>query len=123
MQKHHVIRLRNAIFYAYHGVASDEQRIGGKFEVDVDLHVDFGNAADHDNLKQTVDYEQVYDCIRQIVLSKNFRLLESLASRIAKGILDAFAQVEKIVVRVRKPSAPVKGVVDYVEVEIAETRQ
>ncbi len=123
MQKHHVIRLRNAVFYAFHGVASDEQRIGGKFEVDVDLHVDFGNAADHDNLKQTVDYEQVYDCIRQIVVSKNFRLLESLASRIAKGILDAFAQVEKIVVRVRKPSAPVKGVVDYVEVEIAETRQ
>jgi len=122
VQKHHVIRLRNAIFYAYHGIASDEQRMGGKFEVDVDLHVDLTNAAEHDNLQQTVDYEKVYDCIREIVLSKNFFLIESLAAKIAKGILSAFGQVEQVVVRVRKPSAPVKGVVDYVEVEIAEKR-
>jgi len=35
-----VIRLRNAVFYAYHGVLLDEQNLGGKFEVDVDLHCD-----------------------------------------------------------------------------------
>ena len=32
-----VIRIKNATFYAYHGVMADEQNLGGKFEVDVEM--------------------------------------------------------------------------------------
>ena len=35
-----IIRIHNAVFYAYHGVLTDEQNLGGKFDVDVDLHCD-----------------------------------------------------------------------------------
>lgn len=117
-----IIRLQNAVFYAYHGVLSDEQNLGGKFQVDVELHCDLSRGAKNDNLKDTVDYERVYDCIRGIVVGHKFLLLERLGSEIANGILRQFPKVVRVVVRVRKPGAAVKGVIDYVEVEIGGAR-
>jgi dihydroneopterin aldolase len=117
-----IIRLHNAVFYAYHGVLSDEQNLGGKFEVDVDLHCDLSRGAKSDSLDQTIDYERVYDCIMQLVLGKKYYLIEALAGTIADGLLKNFKRAQKVVVRVRKPCAPVKGVIDHVEVEITRER-
>ena len=111
------------MFYAYHGVLSDEQNLGGKFEVDVDLHCDLSHGAKSDQLKDTVNYERVYDCIRSIVVGRKFFLLERLGSEIGKGILKQFSQVDRVVVRVRKPGAAVKGVIDHVEVEMGFDRK
>lgn len=118
-----IIRLHNAVFYAYHGVLTDEQNLGGKFEVDADLYCDLSPGARTDSLRQTVDYEKVYDCIRSLILEKKYFLLEAVAGVIAKGILNRFRQVQKVTVRVRKPHAAVKGVVDHVEVELTRARR
>lgn len=117
-----VIRIRNAVFYAYHGVATDEQNLGGKFEIDVELRADLSAAVESDDLKRTVDYEAVYGMVHTVVTSRKYFLLEALANTIAKGILGAWPVVEEVTVRVRKPHPPVKGVVDDVEVEITGRR-
>jgi 7,8-dihydroneopterin aldolase/epimerase/oxygenase len=116
------IRIRNATFYAYHGTAVDEQNLGGKFEVDVDLYCDLSVAADRDDLRKTVDYEKVYAVIQEVVMSRKYYLLEALATTIGKAIIRDFYNVERVVTRIRKPHPPVKGVVDYVEVELTQTR-
>jgi dihydroneopterin aldolase len=118
-----IIRIHNAVFYAYHGVLTDGQNLGGKFDVDVDLHCDLARGAKSDHLQDTVNYERVYDCIRSLVLDKKHLLLESLASSIGKGILKNFSKVNSVTIRVRKPGAPVRGVIDHVEVELTETRR
>lgn len=117
-----VIRIKNAVFYAYHGVMEDEQSLGGKFECDVEMFCDFAAAVESDSLAKTVDYERVYSYIQGKVLEKKYYLLEALANAIALGLLRHFAIVEKVLVRVRKPHAPVKGVIDYVEVEVLRQR-
>lgn len=117
-----VIRIKNAVFYAYHGTEEDEQNLGGKFEVDVDLHCDVSIAAEKDALRKTVDYEKVYAVISDVVLARKYRLLEALGMSIGRAILREFQNVERVVARVRKPHPPVKGVVDHVEVEISLTR-
>ncbi len=117
-----IVRLRNAAFYAYHGVQDDEQNLGGKFELDLDLYGDFLPAAEADSLKKTVDYEKVYAFVRSTVLEKKYHLLESLAHVIARGLLREFFNVEVVTVRIRKPHPPVRGVIDYVEVELTEQR-
>ena len=122
MQDTNVIRLKNAVFYAYHGAMEDEQNLGGKFECDVEMFCDFSAAAQSDSLKMTLDYERVYAFIQRVVLEKRYFLLEALASSIAKGLLREFGSIDRVVVRIRKPHPPVKGVVDHVEVEISVGR-
>lgn len=113
-----IIRIKKATFYGYHGVLTEEQSVGGKFEADVDLYTDFQLAAVHDSLKETVNYDKVYKFIYKLALERKYKLIETLAMRIADGILSGFANVQKVAVRVRKYNVPVGGFVDYVEVEV-----
>ena len=46
-----------------------------------------------------------------------YDLVEAVAENIAETILDSYS-VDYVVVRVRKPSVAMGGVIDYVEVEI-----
>ncbi|MBI5475182.1 MAG: dihydroneopterin aldolase [Ignavibacteriales bacterium] len=122
MPRKDIIRIKNASFYAYHGVATDEQNLGGKFEVDVEIQGDFSASFDSDELNQTVNYELIYSFIKNAVTKKKHYLLESLAAEIARGLLNEFKTIDLVKSIVRKPHPPVKGVVDYVEVEITEQR-
>lgn len=113
-----IIRIKNAVFYAYHGAFQDEQNLGGRFEVDIDMYCDFGTAAKSDKLELTVDYEKVYADVKRLVEGKKYYLIEALAYKIADGILNDFDTVKKLVIRVRKNNPPVRGVMDAVEVEV-----
>jgi dihydroneopterin aldolase len=123
MTSHGVIRIKNAVFYAYHGVGKDEQNLGGKFEVDVDLKTDFSAAVKSDSLRQTINYEEVYSLVKTLVNEKKYYLIETLAETIADGVIEKFSNVNEVSVRLRKPHPPVKGVVDYVEVEVTRNRK
>ncbi len=123
MKSPDIIKLHNAVFYAYHGALSDEQNLGGKFEIDVELHCDLTKAKQSDNLYETVNYEKVYALMKKIVTEKKYYLIEALAHSIGKGILQSFTQVQKTVVRVRKPGAPVHGVIDTIEVVVETERE
>jgi dihydroneopterin aldolase len=117
-----IIKLHNAVFYAYHGAMSDEQSLGGKFEIDVELHCDLTAAKQTDDLHTTVNYEKVYALMKSIVMGKKYYLIEALAHSIGTGIIAGFSQVQRTIVRVRKPGAPVHGVVDTIEVQIETVR-
>jgi dihydroneopterin aldolase len=60
--------------------------------------------------------------MKNLVLGKKYFLIEALGNTIASGILAEFPKVSKVLIRVRKHSPPVKGVVDYVEAEIERSR-
>ena len=117
-----LIRIKNAVFYAYHGVKQDEQNLGGKFEIDIDIACNMAAAVEADSLKRAVDYEKAYDYLQQIVTSKKYYLLETLGDTIALGLLHEFQGIDEVTVRIRKPHPPVKGVVDYIEVELTRKR-
>jgi len=117
-----IIRIKKATFYGYHGVLSEEQSVGGKFEADVDIYTDFSEAAQKDSLKQTIDYNAVYKFLYKMALEQKYYLIESLASRIADELLKNFEKIQKVNVRVRKNNPPLGGVVDCVEVEVEKSR-
>jgi dihydroneopterin aldolase len=117
-----LIRLCNMQFYGRHGVNPEEQVLGQRFEVDVDLQVDTRPAALQDDLRLTINYAQVYKAVKQIVEEERFALIETLAETIAMYIGRQFAP-ESVRVCVRKPHAPIKGVLDYVAVDIERTKE
>jgi len=116
------IRIKNMVFYGYHGVKSEENSLGARFEVDVTLRADLSDAIANDKLTDTINYNDVYHLIETSVTEKKYYLIEALAGTIAHRILDAFPRIESAVVSVRKPNAPIKGVLDYVEVEVEQER-
>lgn len=122
MKKRYFIRLQNAVFYGYHGNHHEERNLGGKYHVDAELETDFTEAALHDKLDETVNYEYVYNLIQNTLTQDKFHLIETIAKRIADKILETVPIVQAVTIRVRKPGAPIKGVVDHVEVEVYEER-
>ncbi len=117
-----IIKIRKATFYGYHGVSSEEQIAGGKFEADVDIYTDFSSAAKDDNLKETIDYHKVYTFVYHLALEQKYYLIEALAMKIADELLNKFNTIEKVAVRIRKNNPPLGGVVDHVEVEVIKER-
>lgn len=104
-------------FYGYHGVKGAEQELGQRFSVDVELSLDLRAAAREDSLKATVNYSDVHRMVIEIGTREKFKLLETLAERIAAALLDKFAPAQ-VVVRARKIAPPIKGVVEAAGVEV-----
>lgn len=118
-----IIRIKNAIFFAYHGLMQEEQNLGGKFNIDVDMYTDFSNTAKSDNLTDTINYVMVYKEINKIIHEKNYNLIETIATHIADELLKQHPAIQKIAVRVRKNSVPIGGVIDYVEAEVIKENE
>ncbi len=118
-----IIRIKKATFYGYHGVMSEEQSVGGKFEADVDIYTDFKKAAKKDSLHETIDYHKIYKFMYHLALEQKYYLIETLADKIADELLINFPAIIKIDVRVRKNNPPLGGVVDCVEVEVIKERK
>ena len=112
-----IIRVKNMTFHAYHGVWDEEQEIGQRFEVDLDLKTDTRAASDTDKLKDTIDLYKVFQVVEDVVQNRKFRLVETMAERIAQAVIAQF-NVSELMVRVRKPHAPIRGIQDGIEIEI-----
>ncbi|MBK8945930.1 MAG: dihydroneopterin aldolase [Ignavibacteriae bacterium] len=117
-----VVRIKNAVFYAYHGALKEEQFIGGKFEADVDMFFSFTEAAANDDLSKTINYDEVYKFINKIIHEKKYYLIETLATIIADSLLKTYPILEKVKVKVRKNNVPVGGIIEHVEAEVEKGR-
>lgn len=112
------ITLKNCAFFARHGVFNEEETLGQRFFVDAVLDVDAGNALHKDEIEGTVDYGTAFQVIERIITGKRRFLIEALALETAKALCQEFPMIESAEVTIRKPNAPVQGVLDHVEVTI-----
>lgn len=115
----YTIRLKNCAFFARHGVLAEEEVLGQRFYVDAELDVEPGQALDSDSIDATVDYGVAFREIERIVTGRRRFLIEALALDVARALCDRFPQIAKARITVRKPNAPVPGVLDHVEVTVA----
>ncbi|AKL94430.1 dihydroneopterin aldolase FolB [Clostridium aceticum] len=112
------ILLKNLGFYGYHGVLPEENVLGQKFFLDIELYVDLKTAGSSDDVEDTVNYAEVYNIAKDIVENKKFQLIEALGENIANAVLSQFPVVKEILITIRKPEAPVRGIYDYFGIEI-----
>ncbi len=116
----HTLKLKNISFYGYHGVFEEEKKLGGKFEIDVELFFDFSKAAKSDSVEDTIDYGIVYQFIKNHFENTKYNLIEALAVNIADGILKEF-KIEKVKINLRKFNLPIKGEIGYSEAEVIKS--
>ncbi len=76
------LTIKDAEFYAYHGVKSEEQAMGGKYQIDLDLYYNATQAIINDNVKYAVNYEEAMFCIEEIIVGDQYRLVETITNEI-----------------------------------------
>ena len=92
--------------FGYHGCTVEEQKLGQKFLVDVELDLDLSKSGKSDNLSDTVDYSKVIAQVEKIVGGEPRILIETVAEEIAAKILDDFELVDGVTITLHKPHAP-----------------
>jgi dihydroneopterin aldolase len=103
------------------GVTADERSHDQPLIVSIAARMDTRAASTTDDLTATLDYEEVVRQISKIVSSEEYQLVETLADRVARTILE-HPFVEDVWVRIAKPEAPLAEEVDEVAVEITRSR-
>ena len=111
------IRIMNIMFYGFHGIYEYEREQGQKFYVDVELVTRDETACGSDDPKDGIDTAMVYSQVKDVLENKRFQLLMALSAHIGDHLLGTYQQLAEVTVRIRKPSVPIPGPMDYVEVE------
>ncbi|MBA0666702.1 hypothetical protein Gohar_020818, partial [Gossypium harknessii] len=114
--------LRGLKFHGFHGVKSEEKKLGQKFLVDVDAWMDLRNAGKSDLLSDTISYTDIYRIVKEVVEGQSRDLLESVAQIVASKIFTNHSQISAVRVKVGKPHVAVHGSLDYLGVEIIRYR-
>lgn len=104
-----IVKLEGLVFFAYHGFYEEEQKIGNRYEIDITVYTDLSPAAQSDKLKDTINYEVLYQ-ITQQVMKEPSKLLENIALRIIEQVKAAYPTIETCEVKVAKMNPPIGGV-------------
>ncbi|MBS1487194.1 MAG: dihydroneopterin aldolase [Bacteroidetes bacterium] len=103
------ITLEGLEFHAYHGIYPHERSSGNKFEVDVSVETDIHESAFQDDLRGTLNYEELYTLIKE-EMEKPSKLLETVAHRIVENILHSFVGAKSAEIKISKFNPPIGGV-------------
>jgi dihydroneopterin aldolase len=109
-------------FYAYHGVFPEENKLGQTYTVDLEVGINLRSAGETDQLEETINYAELYQIVKEIMENEQYKLIESVAEKIASQALTKFPKMNDILVRVTKPNPPIPGHYDAVAVEITRAR-
>lgn len=102
-------------FYSFHGHFKEERIVGNKFIVDLTIETDMKIPAESDNLKDAVNYQRVYELVKQQMEMKS-HLLEHIAGRILDAVYSEMEGITKVTVKVSKMNPPMGGKIGSVSV-------
>ena len=83
--------------FAFHGALKEENSLGQRFTIDIEMKKNIRKACEEDNLEGTVHYGYVHDDVVQLTKNTKFKLIEKLAEEIAKMVIKKYG-VEEITV-------------------------
>lgn len=109
-------------FYGYHGVYKEENVLGQRFYVDLEIGMDLSRAGKSDQLEDTVNYAELYQLVQQVMEKEKYALIETAAEQCTQRILSTFPLVEDVCLRLIKPDPPIPGHYKSVGVEIHRKR-
>lgn len=112
------IKIQNLEVFAKHGVFMEETILGQKFLVNAILHTDMRVAGKTDAITDATNYGEVCHFITDFMTGHTFKLIESVAERLAEAILLQFPLIREVEIEIKKPWAPIGLPLEYVSVEV-----
>lgn len=112
-----LIEIEGMEFYSFHGHFDVEKIAGNRFLVNLSIETGFLKAIQTDKLEDTLDYQKVYQIVKN-EMSKPSDLLEHVAQRIITQIKNEFQQAIKVKVKVSKMNPPMGGQIEKVSLSL-----
>ncbi|OOQ61641.1 dihydroneopterin aldolase [Mucilaginibacter pedocola] len=112
------VALQGAEFFAYHGFYPEEQLLGTRFVVDIEVVFDSVADFNDDKIANTVNYEELYQ-IAKTEMQHTRKLIETVAQGIIDGIAAKYAYVQVASVTIKKAHPPLGGTVQNSVVSIS----
>ncbi|MDF2542130.1 MAG: 2-amino-4-hydroxy-6-hydroxymethyldihydropteridine pyrophosphokinae [Herbinix sp.] len=104
--------------FAFHGVLKEENVLGQKFMVSAQLYTDISEAAKEDDITKSINYADVCKNIELFLTKNTYQLIETTAERLAIHLLKIYPRIDKIILELKKPWAPILMTLDTVSVII-----
>lgn len=115
------IHLNGIRGYGYTGLLPEEKKLGQWFEADLILWTDLTRAGTSDRINDTLDYRQVIERVKQLMVTSKYDLLERLATEIIEHLLQ-YSQIDKVRVRLTKLAAPIPDFSGQITIELTRSR-
>lgn len=116
------IHINDIRAYGYTGALPEENVLGQWFRVDLLLALDLAKAGETDVLSDTYNYARAVQAVQQLIQRQPFNLVETVASEIAKVILQSDDRLNQVTVRLTKLTPPVPDFSGNITVEIQRDR-
>ena len=112
------VAIKGAAFFAFHGFYAEERKAGTHFLIDAEVELKSFDSID-DNIKDTVNYEQIYTICKQEMTHPR-KLLETVVFSIVSRFRDEFENMVSAKVRLEKLGPQLGGKVEksVIEMEI-----
>jgi 7,8-dihydroneopterin aldolase/epimerase/oxygenase len=110
-----IIRIEDMEFYAFHGHFKEEQIVGNKFLIDLEIETDLEPAGISDRLDDAADYTIACRVVKE-EMGKKSKLLENIAMRILDSLYLNMKDIKRATVKIRKMNPPVGAKVGSVSV-------
>jgi dihydroneopterin aldolase len=113
-----LVSLKGVEIYGKIGVYADEQSIGRKFIVDVEITTSLKEASRTDDISKALNYEGILSAIHT-QMGKNFNLMETAARQIAEELLGRYGEdkIKSMKIKIFKIKPFLAGYVDASKVE------
>src|SRR5438132_13312276 len=102
-----VIELQQVRLKAFHGIYEGEQKIGSLYDVNVKVVYEEGDTQ-FDDLKNTINYVEILDIVKQR-MQEPTGLLEKVADSIIQKIRHQYPYTKEIIISIYKLEAPVEN--------------
>ena len=117
-----IIFIRGLNLHARHGDPAHGKACGQRFVIDLDLAVDFEQAARSDRLSDTIDYAAIVATVTAAFTRSPPSALGCAAETVTQAILDAHQGVSAAAVTIHMPHASISAMFDDVGVTIVRNR-
>lgn len=107
--------------FGFHGVLPEERKTGQDFVIDLELYINLNAAIKSDNLSKSVNYAEVAQLTKEVIEGTPLNLIETLAAKVADLILKKFRRVQRVIVTVHKPQAPMP--LEFLDVAVVVERK
>ena len=113
------IKIEEMEFYAFHGHYQEEQIVGNRFLVDLELKTDLRKPAQSDQLRDAVNYQHAYQIVKNEMRRTKSNLLENIGKRILDALFTEMDGIQKATIRIRKLNPPMGGPIRSVGIKMS----